>query len=101
MTDTLPFTGLKLQRLSLYQNQLTFLPAESFKGMVTLRYLDLGGNQLTSLAPDVFADLVNLEELTLNDNQLSSLPPGDGSVDTLPCRACIYACVCLSLCVAV
>ena len=89
---------MKLQRLSIYQNQLTFLPAESFKGMVSLRYLDLGENQLTSLAPDVFADLVNLEELTLKNNQLSSLPPGDGRVDALPCRVCIFACVCLSVC---
>ena len=76
------FAGLTaLERLWLFENQLSSLPEEVFGGLTALRILDLGsrnypatGNQLTSLPEDVFDGLTKLEGLDLNGNRLSSLP---------------------------
>ncbi|XP_078656761.1 uncharacterized protein LOC144902965 [Branchiostoma floridae x Branchiostoma belcheri] len=69
------FMGLgNLQRLWLYSNQLTTLPADTFVGLGNLQSLPLYDNQLDSLSAGTFVGLGSLDVLYLDSNQLTSLP---------------------------
>jgi len=70
-----------LQKLSLYNNQLTSLPAE-IGNLTNLQELYLGYNQLTSLPAEI-GNLTNLQELYLWNNQLTSLPAEIGNLTNL------------------
>ena len=54
--------------LSLYDNDLTELPAGVFDQLTKLETLHLRNNQLSDLPAGVFEKLTELTELTLNDN---------------------------------
>jgi hypothetical protein len=51
-------------------NNLTFLPANSFSGLVALRFLDLSENELKNVK---LTRLSNLKELDLSNNQIKVL----------------------------
>lgn len=65
-------TMIGLQRLSLYDNQLTDIP-DSLAGLHELRHLSLGNNQLVTL-PAVLCQPSKLESLNLGQNRIATLP---------------------------
>ena len=75
--DIKDLTGINyaqnLTGLILYNNKLTKLEPQTFKGLRKLDSLHLGKNQLNSIDPAVFKDLTNLHGLYLNDNQLTNI----------------------------
>ena len=71
------FDGLTgLQFLSLFNNELTSLPAGVFDGLTGLQDLSLGSNNLASLPDGIFDGLTGLQDLSLGSNNLASLPDG-------------------------
>jgi Leucine-rich repeat (LRR) protein len=63
----------QLESLNLGDNQLSELPAETFRGLTALRSLNLTGNALTGLPRDLLRGLEALEMLLLADNSISVL----------------------------
>lgn len=64
--DNGAFTGLtNLKALYLNHNKLQSLPADIFRGLEKLEYLDLSWNRMTNLSGgnELFHDLVNLKSL--------------------------------------
>ena len=70
-----------LEKLYLYENQLTELP-QSIGNLTNLKYLYLYENQLTEL-PESIGNLTNLEDLVLYFNQLTELPESIGNLTKL------------------
>lgn len=70
-----------LQKLDLYQKQITELPA-SIGELKNLKNLYLGGNKISKL-PSTIGELKNLEKLYLDDNQIQELPPTIGELSNL------------------
>lgn len=64
------FNGLEwsLTSLSLCDNEIEFVPADSIRRLVNLRVLDLSNNKLASIAGNTFASLQKLQTLRLADN---------------------------------
>eukprot|EP00438_Fugacium_kawagutii_P017245 Skav220997 [mRNA] locus=scaffold2318:23656:30497:+ [translate_table: standard] len=70
------FVGLvNLQTLSLKNNRISVLPAESFMGLPNLQTLSLSNNRLSTLPAEIFWGLSNLQTLALDWNHLKALPP--------------------------
>ena len=70
-----------LQQLGLDNNQITTLPAEIGQ-LTNLRYLSLYSNQLTTLPAEI-GQLTNLQQLLLSHNQLTTLPAEIGQLTNL------------------
>ena len=70
-----------LNKLEVYNNQLTSLPQDIWK-MTQLTELVVGGNQLTSLPPEV-GNLTQLSLLDISRNHLMSLPSEIGNLTQL------------------
>ncbi len=64
---------VKLERLSLYYNNLQSLDSYIFYGLTKLKYLDLERNNLTNLAWNLFKGLSNLWYLDLDNNRIQNL----------------------------
>lgn len=63
----------KLERLSLYYNNLHHLDSYIFYGLHNLKYLDLERNELSDLAWNTFKGLTNLWYLDLDNNKIQNL----------------------------
>ena len=61
-----------LKHLSLADNALTFIPAESLPHLSSLTHLDLSSNLLVSIPPGL-SSLYNLVSLNLSDNMIDSV----------------------------
>jgi small GTP-binding protein len=72
---------LKLTKLSLARNRVTFLPSGIGK-LKNLKKLEIKINKLTKL-PEEIGELTNLPELNLDENQLVSLPAEVGKLTKL------------------
>ena len=73
-----------LQRLYLYDNQLTGTIPSELGSLTSLLYLSLWSNQLTGAIPSELGDLTNLQRLYLYDNQLTGTIPSElGSLTSL------------------
>ncbi|XP_028653491.2 trophoblast glycoprotein b [Erpetoichthys calabaricus] len=73
-----------LVSLDLSDNQLSFLPGDTFSGLVNLKSLDLRNNSLVSLRKDTFRNL-SLHQLDLRSNALKTLCNSTlHSLDTQP-----------------
>ncbi|XP_045128583.1 leucine-rich repeat-containing protein 4C-like isoform X6 [Portunus trituberculatus] len=72
------FDGLvMLERLSLYDNHITHINDNAFKGIGRkLMRLNLGKNKLKYIPTDTFHPLTNLEVLDLHENRISQIPDG-------------------------
>ena len=70
-----------LQRLNLWNNQLTALPPEIGR-LASLQHLNLSDNRLTALPPEI-GRLAGLQRLDLSRNQLTALPPEIGGLANL------------------
>ena len=71
------FQGLsKLQKLNLYQNELTALPDGVFDNLSRLEWLSLAHNDLSELPSGVFDGVSNLESLYLDRLPYSALRSG-------------------------
>ena len=72
---------VNLQELYLWGNQLTGPIPSELGSLTNLEILAFGGNQLTGPIPSELGSLINLRELWLNDNQLTGpIPTGLGSL---------------------
>jgi len=70
------FKGLSsLVRLDLSYNKISYIHPDTFKGLGSLKWLNLAGNQLTEIHPDTFKSLSSLKWLNLRDNQLTEIHP--------------------------
>ena len=71
------FAGLtRLDKLWLYGNRLSQMPADIFSGLSGLRSLDLSHNRLTTLPPGLFSDATDLYYINFASNKLTELPAG-------------------------
>ncbi len=61
-------SGKKLEVIGLRDNLLTFLDANTFKGLLGLKQIFLDNNNLHALHPRMFAHLAKLNRLHLSDN---------------------------------
>jgi hypothetical protein len=61
-------SGKKLELIGLGDNLLTFLDANTFKGLLGLKQIYLDNNNLHALHPRMFAHLAKLNRLHLGDN---------------------------------
>ncbi|XP_022104661.1 uncharacterized protein LOC110986779 [Acanthaster planci] len=75
LQDTLRTLG-ELLRLSLENNQITYVESGSFSVTRELRFLDLSGNKL-SVIPSALNVLTSLKVLNFSNNELSSLSSDD------------------------
>ena len=66
---------LSVEVLSLYNNQLTEIHPDTFKGISSLERLYLDNNKLTTIHPDTFKGLSSLKWLSLPYNQLTTIHP--------------------------
>ncbi|XP_027691547.1 extracellular matrix protein 2-like [Vombatus ursinus] len=80
-----PLNDPGLKTLYLAENEISKIPAETFKGVPNLELLDLSKNKLDTqgLHPDVFKDLTRLKRLNLDGNSLSAAPELPGSLQEL------------------
>ncbi|XP_061576408.1 vasorin-like [Cololabis saira] len=68
------FKGLaELDTLDMSQNELAEIPDKVFEIMSKLKNLDLSFNQITHISKDSFSGLVQLERLYLDANQIQSI----------------------------
>eukprot|EP00051_Salpingoeca_urceolata_P026923 m.479283 g.479283 ORF g.479283 m.479283 type:complete len:1737 (+) comp21395_c0_seq1:185-5395(+) len=70
-TDLFDFP--ELQRLSLFGNQISSLPANAFGSLSRLRVLNLDLNGLTTVPVGSLAGLTSLETLSFNSNEIQGL----------------------------
>lgn len=77
-------TLIRLEELSLGQNDFEVIPKNAFSGLTNLRHLDITGSlKLKTIQSDAFATNTNLESLTLVSNTaLSNIE--DGALSGLP-----------------
>ncbi len=68
----LPMTA-SLTGLTLYSNQLTVIPDDSFNGLHQLLHLNLSQNQISDIYTDSFKGLCQLLELDLSYNRIANL----------------------------
>jgi len=66
----------KLERLELYQNNLSSLSKDVFAGLTHLRILNVSFNKITQVEPGALLQLTELEELYLHENPFTELPEG-------------------------
>ncbi|XP_029362205.1 vasorin-like isoform X2 [Echeneis naucrates] len=68
------FKGLvELEMLDLSQNELAEIPDGAFEMLSKLKNLDLSSNDITHISKDSFAGLVQLERLYLHENRIQSI----------------------------
>lgn len=65
----------ELERLWLYQNELTELPAGIFSGLEELVQINLAFNRLRRLPEGLLTGLTRLEDVSIQENELTRLPP--------------------------
>jgi Leucine-rich repeat (LRR) protein len=77
VTGTIEWIGelTKLNKLALYDNQLTSTIPSSVRHLSDLEVLELGTNALTGPIPEWIGELTKLNMLALYDNQLTSMIP--------------------------
>jgi Leucine-rich repeat (LRR) protein len=83
LTELPPEIGnlTNLQRLNIFNNQLSRLPPE-IGSLTNLQSLDVSGNRL-SILPSQIGNLSNLQFLDIGHNQLSDLPSEIGNLSRL------------------
>ena len=80
-----PELGLltQLQRLALYDHQLTGPIPPTLGNLARLQELDLSNNLLSGAVPPELGSLTHLRRMYLHDNWLTALPPELGRLDCL------------------
>ncbi|KAK5645091.1 hypothetical protein RI129_006391 [Pyrocoelia pectoralis] len=68
------FNHLRVAKLYLGNNNISFIENTAFDDMPNLRLLNLDGNRLKNWNTDWFTNTHNLEHLSLDSNQLTKLP---------------------------
>ena len=64
---------VQVQRLDLYNNQITTIAEDTFAGLTKLEQLFLSGNQIKEIKANTFAGLEKLEVLDLNGNEIKEI----------------------------
>ncbi|KAH9496149.1 Toll-like receptor 8 [Bulinus truncatus] len=73
------FTGLKITKLDLRDNNISTVEIASFQGLRDyLLYLYLDGNGVSAPPKEALNNLINLQELTLRNYGLTNLPGNSG-----------------------
>ncbi|XP_047204796.1 leucine-rich repeats and immunoglobulin-like domains protein 1 [Girardinichthys multiradiatus] len=63
------FTGLdKLNKLTLFGNEVKSVAKKAFAGLETLEHLNLGQNAIRSIQPDAFSKMGNIKSLLIQSN---------------------------------
>nr|CAD7452144.1 unnamed protein product [Timema tahoe] len=68
------FAQTSLEKIDLGTNMLVTLEGGAFSGLVRLRELNLGRNKFTRFNSDVFQGAENMEKLDLSENFISEIP---------------------------
>jgi len=72
--NTLLDGNRSFRKLYIRRCSIKSFPANFFKGLDWIVYLNIQGNELTSLNEDLFAPLTNLRRIYLGSNPLTTLP---------------------------
>lgn len=70
----------RLEKLTLYRNEISSIAANTFTNCLNLVELDLGRNKLSSISSDWFAGIGNLERLFLDTNAITAIGKQDFSL---------------------
>jgi Leucine-rich repeat (LRR) protein len=62
-----------LQKLSLYNNQISEIKENAFAGLTSLQMLFLSNNQIRKIKENAFAGLTSLRKLSLSNNQIGEI----------------------------
>ena len=80
---------VKCKNLSLYNNQISKIPADAFNGLDASASLDLSFNQISEIS-DAFTGLAALEALYLYANQINETEITAGTFNALTALELLY-----------